>query len=137
MASATDTLQILPDATELQRMRQFVREQGRDSGLSEAEIFSASLVATEAVTNAIKHGTHEGGDELIEIKAGRGDDGFCIEVGDRGTFVPRVQAAPDDVGGRGLGLMRRLTRRFDMETGSDGTHLSMLLGGASLDELAA
>jgi anti-sigma regulatory factor (Ser/Thr protein kinase) len=133
-ASTNTTLEIRPDPAELARMREFVRERGRECGLSEPEIFSACLVATEAVTNAIKYGSRDGAGAPIEVGAACADGGFSLEVGDRGTFIPHVQAAPDEVGGRGLGLMRRLTRRFDMETGHTGTHLTMLLGA---DELAA
>ena len=133
MAAHTEKIEIRPDPAELAGMRAFVRERGRESGLSESEIFSACLVATEAVTNAIRHGTRPGGDEPIEVSASWDDGGFVVEVGDRGTFIPRVQAAAaDDIGGRGLSLMRHLTRRFDMETSHEGTHLSMLVDAHEL-----
>jgi anti-sigma regulatory factor (Ser/Thr protein kinase) len=41
----------------------------------------------------------------------------------------------DATSGRGLGLIERLTRRFELETTDRGTKLRMLVGG--IDNLAA
>jgi anti-sigma regulatory factor (Ser/Thr protein kinase) len=121
-------IEIRPDAAELARMREFVRANATRYGLGDAERFQAQLVATEAVTNAIRHGRTEGDEERPIAVACRADeDGFAIEVGDRGRFHHRAPSKPEDTGGRGLGLIERFSRRFDLETSEQGTTLRMVL----------
>jgi anti-sigma regulatory factor (Ser/Thr protein kinase) len=124
-------LQVRPDPEELSRMRQFIRCRAVAHGLDSAETFQAQLVATEAVTNAIRHGRGETGpDEPITVSCVWREDGLAIEVGDSGRFRHREPSSAEDTGGRGLGLIGRVTRRFELETSDSGTRLRMLVGGA-------
>jgi anti-sigma regulatory factor (Ser/Thr protein kinase) len=124
-----DTLEIAPDPAELSRMREFIRSRANRFGLEESERFEAQLVATEAVTNAIRHGAEpDEVDSPIAVTCRYDDHGFTIEVGDRGRFRHRQSSRADGTGGRGLGLIERLTSRFDLETSEDGTTLRMLVG---------
>ena len=85
-----NTLEISPDPAELARMREFVRFSADRWGLEESECFRAQLVATEAVTNAIRHGAQsERGESPIVVTCGWDGNGFTIEVGDRGRFRHR------------------------------------------------
>ncbi len=113
-------------------MREFVRNRASRFGLEESERFQAQLVATEAVTNAIRHGTpsHEEGSP-IAVTCSCDDHGFTIEVGDKGRFRHRQGSRVDDTGGRGLGMIERFTGRFDLETSEEGTTLRMLVGQAA------
>lgn len=112
-------------------MRQFIRCRAVAHGLDSAEAFQAQLVATEAVTNAIRHGRGEQTpDEPITVSCIWRDEGLTIEVGDRGRFRHRDPSSSEDTGGRGLGLIGRLTQQFDLETSDSGTRLRMLVGGA-------
>jgi anti-sigma regulatory factor (Ser/Thr protein kinase) len=127
-----DTLEIAPDPAELSRMREFIRWEANRAGLEEGDRFRAQLVATEAVTNAIRHGTQpDGPDSPIAVTCSYDDHGFTIEVGDRGRFRHHESREVDDTGGRGLGLIERFTSRFDLETSEDGTRLRMLVGEAA------
>ncbi|HEY1597708.1 MAG TPA: ATP-binding protein [Thermoleophilaceae bacterium] len=121
-------LELRPDPAELARMRDFVRRRAAHHGLDQAEAFQAQLVATEAVTNAMRHGITADG-KSISVTCVWKDDGLTIEVGDRGRFRHREPSAPNATGGRGLGLIERLTRQFDLETSDSGTKLRMLVGG--------
>jgi anti-sigma regulatory factor (Ser/Thr protein kinase) len=125
-------LELRPDPAELSRMRQFIRRRAVEHGLNAAEAFQAQLVATEAVTNAMRHGSGTGG-KPISVTCIWRDDGLTIEVGDRGRFQRGASSEPnaDATGGRGLGLIERLTRRFELETTDSGTKLRMLVGGAA------
>lgn len=129
-------LELRPDPAELYRMRQFIKRRALEHGLDEAEAFQAQLVATEAVTNAIRHGTPTGG-KPISVTCVWRRDGLTIEVGDRGRFQrrDRAQDDPDATSGRGLALIERLTRRFELETTDRGTKLRMLVGAE--DRVAA
>lgn len=113
-------------------MRQFIRCRAVAHGLDSAEAFQAQLVATEAVTNAIRHGRGEQHpDEPITVSCVWREDGLTIEVGDRGRFRHRDPSSPEDTGGRGLGLIGRFTQQYDLETSESGTRLRMLVGGAA------
>jgi anti-sigma regulatory factor (Ser/Thr protein kinase) len=124
-------LELLPDPAELSRMRQFIRRRAVEHGLDSSEVFKAQLVATEAVTNAIRHGGGIGG-KPISVTCTWRPDGLTIEVGDRGRFHRREtsESNGDATSGRGLGLIERLTRRFELETSDRGTKLRMLVGSA-------
>jgi anti-sigma regulatory factor (Ser/Thr protein kinase) len=125
-------LELRPDPAELSRMRQFIHRRAVEHGLNATEAFQAQLVATEAVTNAMRHGSLPGG-KPISVTCIWRDDGLTIEVGDRGRFQKRSTTDPhsDATGGRGLGLIERLTRSFELETSDTGTKLRMLVGGAA------
>jgi anti-sigma regulatory factor (Ser/Thr protein kinase) len=112
-------------------MRQFIWRRAIEHGLDEAEAFQAQLVATEAVSNAMRHGTPNGG-KPISVTCVWRHNGLTIEVGDRGRFQRREpsQVDPNAESGRGLGLIERLTRRFELETSDRGTILRMLVGNA-------
>jgi anti-sigma regulatory factor (Ser/Thr protein kinase) len=113
-------------------MRNFVRARANACGLDESASFDACLVATEAVTNAIRHGRGPAGEEPIQVVCGCEERGFFVEVGDRGRYVPG-ETEPDEVavGGRGIGMIKRLTQRFELESGDTGTRLRMMLEHAA------
>jgi anti-sigma regulatory factor (Ser/Thr protein kinase) len=121
-------LELKPAPAELARMREFIRRRAVEHGLDGSDAFQAQLVATEAVTNAMRHGLTDGR-EPISVTCLWREDGLTIEVGDRGRFHQREQSGPDSTGGRGLGLIERFTRRFELETNDSGTKLRMLVGG--------
>ncbi|HEX8856073.1 MAG TPA: ATP-binding protein [Thermoleophilaceae bacterium] len=125
---AHETLQIRPDPAELARTREFVRGRAAACGLDEEARFRAALVVTEAVTNAMRHGRGSDAAEPIEVRCGCNGEGFLIEVGDCGRFRRRNRAPRGATHGRGLGLIERLTRRFDLEASTEGTRLRMLVG---------
>jgi anti-sigma regulatory factor (Ser/Thr protein kinase) len=112
-------------------MRQFVRRRAVEHGLDSVAAFEAQLVATEAVTNAIRHGTQAGLSDPISVSCRHKDAGLSIEVGDRGRFRRAAQAPELAESGRGLGLIERFTREFQLETSESGTRLRMLVGQAA------
>ena len=113
-------------------MRQFISKRAVEHGMDSAETFQAQLVATEAVTNAIRHGRHaDESDAAISVVCRWRDDGLTIEVGDSGRFRRREPGGAEAESGRGLGLIERLTQQFELETSDDGTKLRMLVGGAA------
>jgi anti-sigma regulatory factor (Ser/Thr protein kinase) len=87
--------------------------------LSEQQHASFLLVLTEVVTNAVRHGTPDGGQVTVAVTPK--DDYLCVQVTDAGAgFVPHPGAmVSHDEGGFGLFLVERLTRRWGMtrETG--------------------
>lgn len=83
-------------------------------GFERDSIEDFQTAVTEAVTNAIRHGSPRGPEDQFVVRAFRGiDDAFIVEVGDRGPGLrvpvsePRMPG-PEASGGRGLPLMQVL-----------------------------
>jgi anti-sigma regulatory factor (Ser/Thr protein kinase) len=78
---------------------------------------------SEAVTNAIQHGSASAHDE-IRILAVEEAGALVFEVLDTGRFRPRVVRRGDmPESGRGLEFMRRLMDEVDLRSTADGTRL--------------
>lgn len=127
MAVPRQELELRPDPAELRLMRAFVSQWAERCGLGEADAFDACLVATEAVTNAIRHGrSSDEGERPIKLVCRLEDEQLVIEVNDRGTWRSPERAQAD--GGRGLFLIRELSDGFELRPTQRGTHLRMRLG---------
>jgi anti-sigma regulatory factor (Ser/Thr protein kinase) len=76
---------------------------------------NAKLVATEIVSNAVRHSGCTP-DHLLEVRAHRDADILKISVHDPGLTdqAPRVREDPD-VGGLGLVIVDRLAHRWGIE----------------------
>ncbi|MEU2283025.1 SpoIIE family protein phosphatase [Streptomyces sp. NPDC013178] len=87
-------------------VRRRVCEQLSEWGLEEST-FSAELIVSELVTNAIRYG---GGSIRLQLIK---DDALVYEVWDGSTTTPHLRRAqPSDEGGRGLFLVAQLTQRW-------------------------
>lgn len=92
---------------------------------AEDESYEILVVCGEACTNAIRHA---GGPVASGfVVDGCLDDGVTIRVQDHGTWRTRRPSA----GGRGITIMRSFVDDLDLETGSEGTVVTMRrrLGG--------
>jgi anti-sigma regulatory factor (Ser/Thr protein kinase) len=93
---------------EIPRCRRFVTEVFEAHGRTAGE--AVLLVASELVTNAVRHGA---GDAELRVELDGGD--VRIEVVDGGhakVESPRKVPPPSALGGRGLLLVRELSRRW-------------------------
>ena len=68
------------------------------------------LITSELVTNAIRHGTCAGADEVVELVLWPTDGHYWLAVSDPGTGKPAVEHSPrsDAESGRGLLLVDAL-----------------------------
>lgn len=88
-------------------------------GFDRAAIEDFQTAATEAVTNAVRHGSPQGAEDLILVRGYRSSaDAFIIEVGDRGPGLRNPQVdpqmpSPEATGGRGLPFMQLLADNVD------------------------
>ena len=81
--------------------------------VAEAQLANLTLVISEVVTNAVRHGQPGG---QILLAATPKDDYLCVQVTDEGRgFVHSPGAmASEPGGGFGLFLVEKLTRRWGM-----------------------
>jgi serine/threonine-protein kinase RsbW len=112
------------DPRRLQDAREWARRAAADAGLDEPDCFQVKLAISEAVGNAIRHGSRTNTD-CIELEAYRRDGSLVFEVRDTGTFVaPVARAAADAESGRGLELLRLMMDDVQMTSTGAGSLLS-------------
>jgi serine/threonine-protein kinase RsbW len=114
---------ISADVGRLKEARDFAEHAAADFGLGEEARYQVKLAMSEAVTNAIQHGSASAQDE-IRILALEEAGALVFEVIDTGRFRPRVVRRGDlPESGRGLEFMRRLMDEVDLRSTANGTRL--------------
>ena len=114
MGAADVACIILPGrASALVDARRFVDEHARRAGFSELARDEISLAVTEAVSNAIRHGSPAGEADTVELGVQTEDPRLMITIRDHGgPFTPPNPTLPDPAAfaehGRGLYLMYHL-----------------------------
>jgi anti-sigma regulatory factor (Ser/Thr protein kinase) len=126
---------VLSDESQIGEARRAVAALCRRLGLGETEAGQASIAATEAAANVIRHG---GGGELL-MRALGPKGGLELVALDRGPGIADVARALEDgfstagSSGTGLGAMRRLSSVFELWTApAQGTAVLMRMAGATL-----
>ena len=105
----------------LKEARDFAERAAADFGLDGSACYDVKLAMSEAVTNAIQHGSSSSRDP-IRIAVGAEGDALVFEVHDTGRFIPRVTRRGElSESGRGLEFMRVLMDEVDLRPGAKGT----------------
>jgi anti-sigma regulatory factor (Ser/Thr protein kinase) len=105
----------------LKEARDFAERAAADFGLDVGACYDVKLAMSEAVTNAIQHGSSSPQDPITIIVLAEGPS-LVFEVLDTGRFVPRVMRRGElSESGRGLEFMRVLMDEVDLRPGSEGT----------------
>jgi anti-sigma regulatory factor (Ser/Thr protein kinase) len=116
-------------SAELERLkeaRDFGARMAAEFGLPVDAQHEVKLAISEAVTNAIQHGSSSP-DAPIRICAAEEAGALVFEVIDTGRFVPRVTRHGDmPESGRGLEFMRLVMDEVDLRPGRDGTRLRLV-----------
>jgi len=117
------TLNIDARPERLGEARDWAQRAAADAGLGEADCFQVKVAISEAVANAIQHGSPRVGDS-IQINAFESDGSLNFEVRDNGTFVePRSRATTEDESGRGLELVTLLMDEVHITSTGEGSSL--------------
>ena len=98
--------------------------------------FALRLLATEIVSNAVKHGEHGDPDQWIGLVVRIEDGTVRIQVSDSGAgFRPQVvRPGDDDPSGRGLLLLDALSDRWGVRRHEHRTEVWFELRSAAADE---
>ncbi len=100
--------------------RRAIREVAERAHLGPIETYDMTLAVSEAVANAIEHGSPNGGLVHLTLMASPGS--ITVEVRDTGHF-PAPPKSDDRDRGRGLPIIGMLTDRVELRPGPDGTTL--------------
>lgn len=114
---------ISADLSRLKEAREFADAAAVECGFDEAVRYQIKLAMSEAVANAVQHGSSSESD-TIDLSAVREGGELVFYVADSGTFVPRMAPRGElPERGRGLEFMGQLMDEVDVRPGSDGTVL--------------
>ena len=114
---------IRADVGRLKEARDFAEQAAAEFGFDDDDRYRVKLAMSEAVTNAIQHGSSSSLDP-IHILVREESGALVFEVLDTGRFRPRVRRRGDlPESGRGLEFMRLLMDEVDLRPGADGTLL--------------
>ncbi|MBD0283429.1 MAG: ATP-binding protein [Thermoleophilaceae bacterium] len=114
---------ISADVGRVKEARDFADHAAADFGFDEEIRYEVKLAMSEAVTNAIQHGSASSDDE-VRILALEESGALVFEVVDTGRFRPRVRRRGElPESGRGLDFMRRLMDEVDLRPSAGGTLL--------------
>jgi anti-sigma regulatory factor (Ser/Thr protein kinase) len=117
---------IRADLARLKEARDFAERAAMEYGLPSDACYQVKLALSEAVTNAIQHGSRSS-DDPVRIFVTEEPGALVFEVVDTGRFVPRVSRRGDmPESGRGLEFMRLVMDRVDLYPGDDGTRLRLV-----------
>ncbi len=119
IGSQPEELRLLARASDLGVAREFVERAASRFGLDAEDAFDLVLATNEAVTNAIRHGSADEHGRILLFVVAVGDR-LTLVVRDYGNFTPSRSDSRLD-GGRGLGMMRALTDRLDLQADPLGT----------------
>jgi len=115
------------DLSRLSEAREFAVDAAADFGLDEFAVYRVKLAVSEAVANAIQHGSSSSRDP-VEIAVIEESGALVMYVRDSGRFVPRVgQRGELPERGRGLEFMGQLMDEMDVRPGADGTEVRLSL----------
>jgi anti-sigma regulatory factor (Ser/Thr protein kinase) len=107
----------------LAEAREWAERAAADAGLDEPDCYQVKLAISEAVGNAIKHGSPRAGD-CIRIAAFESEGSLVFEVRDNGTFVaPMSRATTEDESGRGLELVTLMMDEVHISSTGEGSLL--------------
>jgi anti-sigma regulatory factor (Ser/Thr protein kinase) len=105
----------------LKEARDFAERAAADFGLNEGACYDVKLAMSEAVTNAIQHGSSSPKDPIRIMVLAEGPS-LVFEVLDTGRFIPRVMRRGElSESGRGLEFMRVLMDEVDLRPSKGGT----------------
>jgi anti-sigma regulatory factor (Ser/Thr protein kinase) len=114
---------IRAELAHLKGARDFAVNAAEEFGLDDEASYNVRLAMSEAVTNAIRHGSSSADDPITILALVEGD-ALVFEVADTGRFIPRVTRRGElPERGRGLEFIRQLMDEVHVSPGADGTRV--------------
>ena len=107
--------------------RKFTAKVARKCGFSNEEIFGIKLAVSEAISNAMLHGSRNGNSGFIQVVYLFDQNKMRIIVIDEGAFKPRKTSLSYEAeGGRGLNLISSFMDYVSIHPSTSGTSITMI-----------
>ncbi|MBE0447556.1 MAG: ATP-binding protein [Actinobacteria bacterium] len=108
-------------------VRKFTAKVARRCGFSDDDIFGIKLAVSEALSNAVIHGSPHGNDSFIQIVFLCNRERMRIIIVDEGAFSPRRSTLCfESEGGRGLNLISFFMDHVSVHPSTSGTSITMI-----------
>ena len=119
-------LRVQAELSRLPQIRGFAEDAAIAYGFDPGTAFEVKSAVSEAVANAIEHGSNGPDDEVV-LEAVEEAGEFVLYVRDTGSFRPRVSRGGDlPERGRGLQFMSLMMDEVDVRPGARGTEVRMV-----------
>jgi serine/threonine-protein kinase RsbW len=116
---------ISADLDRLKEARDFAEQAAAEFGFDRDGRYQVRLAVSEAVTNAIEHGSSSS-EDAVRIRVCEEAGAIVFEIIDSGRFVPRVLRQGNfPEGGRGLEFMRLMMDEVDLRPSRGGTRVRL------------
>ena len=113
-------LAVPADLARIREVREYADRAAAQYGFDDETRYQIKLVVSEALSNAVVHGSREG--DAVHVRICEEAGALAFYITDSGTFVPRVSRGEGIAeGGRGLAFMGQLMDEFDVRPGRSGT----------------
>ena len=113
------------DLARLREARQWAERAAEEFGFGADHCYQVKLAMSEAVANAIEHGSTSAGD-IIRLRVVHEGDALAFYVSDGGTFIEPDMVRPIthlEERGRGIGFIELLMDDISIAPSPDGTVL--------------
>lgn len=122
------TVEIPSEGSQLARIRAVVEDFANDHGFDETQIYHIKVAVSEAVANAIEHGSPLGMENKVRVTLKDDGDGLIALITDEGKFRNRMRTFQPGASyrGRGLFLMSALMDEVDIKEAQEGTTLRLV-----------
>jgi anti-sigma regulatory factor (Ser/Thr protein kinase) len=98
-----------------------------DCGFCDEDIFDIKLAVSEALSNAMLHGSPRGRKSLVRLVFFYNSDSLRIVISDEGSFRHWQRSLdPESEGGRGLNLIARYMDEFSVKPSASGTKVTLV-----------
>ena len=125
LAYSRRELRLPAELSRLPQVRAFAERAALEYGFPTDAVFQVKAAVSEAVANAIEHGSAGPGDE-VTLEALEESGALVLYVRDSGTFRPRVTRGGElPERGRGLQFLGQMMDEVDVRPGRDGTEVRM------------
>ncbi len=135
----TETLSVQADIAEIQRVNDWTDRIANQAHMPQSTLFAIQLCCEEVLANIVRYGIPAAPDSNTEVRLSLdcAGDAVILTIEDHGAaFDPCAAPTPARpasleeaaIGGLGIHLMRRFTRRIDYERRDGINRLTMLIG---------
>jgi serine/threonine-protein kinase RsbW len=134
--NAAVAIQLDARAENVMLVRQAIEGAARQLGATGTVVDDIKLAVTEACSNVVKY-AYPGKQGAMQVRIGSAGETITVVVQDFGTWQPHDTSGGLEASGMGIPLMKAVTLKHAIETGNDGTEVTLQFDLDTQDPLDA